>query len=98
MPAYLIAEHKITDPAKFEEYRVKVGPLIAKFGGRYITKGGSHVLPEGGHWHPERVVIVEFSDMQALQTWYNSPEYQPLIALRRASTSPLDMLIMLDGV
>jgi len=27
MPAYLIAEHKITDPKKFEEYRVKVGPM-----------------------------------------------------------------------
>jgi hypothetical protein len=38
MPAYLIAEHTINDPAKFEVYRVKVGPLIAKHGGRYITK------------------------------------------------------------
>jgi uncharacterized protein (DUF1330 family) len=36
MPAYLIAEHKITDPVKFEEYRVKVGPMIAKHGGRYL--------------------------------------------------------------
>jgi uncharacterized protein (DUF1330 family) len=50
MPAYLIAEHKITEPTKFEEYRVKVGPMIAKHGGRYLTKGGSHKLPEGGHW------------------------------------------------
>jgi hypothetical protein len=38
MPAYIIAEHTITDPAKFEEYRTKVGPIIAKHGGRYITK------------------------------------------------------------
>ena len=29
MAAYIIVEHKITDPAKFEEYRVKVGPMIA---------------------------------------------------------------------
>ena len=34
MPAYLIAEHKITDPIKFDEYRTKV---IAKHGGRYLT-------------------------------------------------------------
>jgi uncharacterized protein (DUF1330 family) len=45
----LIVEHIITDAAKFEEYRVKVGPIIAKFGGLYLTKGGSHKLPEGGH-------------------------------------------------
>jgi uncharacterized protein (DUF1330 family) len=63
MPAYLIVEHKITDRAKFEEYRVKVGPMIAKHGGRYLTKGGSHKMPEGGHWNPELVVIFEFPDM-----------------------------------
>ena len=28
MAVYLIVEHKITDPAKFEEYRDKVGPMI----------------------------------------------------------------------
>lgn len=40
MPAYIIVEHKITNPAKFEEYRTKVGPIIASYGGRYLTKGG----------------------------------------------------------
>ena len=37
MTAYLFVEHTITDPAKFEEYRVQVGPMIAKHGGRYLT-------------------------------------------------------------
>ncbi len=97
MPAYLVVEHKITDAAKFEEYRVKVGPMIAKYGGRYLTKGGSHKLPEGGHWQPDRVVIIEFPDMAALNAWYTAPEYQPLIALRKASTSPLDMMFTLEG-
>ena len=41
MPAYLVVEHIITDPAKFEEYRTKVGPLIAAYGGRYLTKGAT---------------------------------------------------------
>ena len=98
MAAYLIVEHKINDPVKFEEYRVKVGPLIARHGGRYLTKGGSHKFPEGGHWQPERVVIIEFPDMAALDAWYNAPDYQPLIALRKSCTSELDMLITLDGV
>ena len=42
MPAYLIAEHIVTDAAKFEEYRTKVGSMIAAHGGRYLAKGGSH--------------------------------------------------------
>ena len=97
MPAYLIVEHIITDRAKFEEYRTKVGPLIARFGGRYLTKGGSHKQLEGGHWKPERVVIIEFPDMQSLDAWYSSPEYQPLITLRKECTSELDMLFTLEG-
>jgi uncharacterized protein (DUF1330 family) len=95
--AYLVVEHIITDAAKFEEYRTKVGPMIAKHGGRYLTKGNTHKLPEGGHWKPERVVVIEFPDMDSLNAWYNSAEYQPLIALRKQCTSDLDMLITLEG-
>lgn len=97
MPAYLIVEHIITDATKFDEYRTRVGPMIAKHGGRYLTKGSTHRFPEGGHWRPERVVIIEFPDLQAIDAWYTSPEYQPLIALRKQCTSELDMLITLEG-
>ena len=95
MPAYLIAEHKITDTVKFEEYRTKVAPMIARFGGRYLTRGGSHKILEQGYWQPERVVVIEFPDMAALNAWYNSPEYKPLIKLRQSAA--IDMLITLEG-
>lgn len=98
MAAYLIAEHIITDAAKFEEYRTKVAPMMARHGGRYLTKGGSHKMPEGGHWAPQRVVIIEFPDMCSLDAWYTSSEYQPFIAMRKACTSDLDMLFTLEGV
>jgi uncharacterized protein (DUF1330 family) len=97
MPAYLVVEHVITDAAKFEEYRSKVAPLIAGYGGRYLTKGATHRQPEGGHWKPERMVIIEFPDMKSLEAWYQSAEYKPLIALRKQCTSELDMLFMLEG-
>lgn len=97
MPAYLIAEHTITDAGKFEEYRVKVGPLIARHGGRYVSKPGTlaQLEKDNAVWQPERVVIVEFPDRASLEAWYNSPEYKPLIELRRASAK--DMLLVLDG-
>jgi uncharacterized protein (DUF1330 family) len=28
-------------------------------------------MPEGGHWKPERVVIIEFPNMESLNAWYN---------------------------
>ena len=84
MSAYLVVEHIITDPTKSKSTRTKVGPMIAAYGGRYITKGGSHRLPEGGHWKPERMVIIEFPDMQSLEAWYNFPGVPALDRAKKA--------------
>jgi uncharacterized protein (DUF1330 family) len=97
MSVYYIAEHIITDPVKFEEYRVKVAPMISSYDGRYITKAGSHKFPESPHWKPERVVIIEFPNMERLNAWYTSAEYQPLMALRKESTNEKDMVITVEG-
>jgi len=98
MSVYYIAEHIITDAVKFEEYRLKVAPMIASFGGRYLTRAGSHKFPENPHWKPERVVIIEFPDMARLDAWYTSAEYQPLMALRKEATDEKDMVITVEGV
>ena len=60
-------------------------------------KGWKPQDARGRLWKPERVVIIEFPDMDSLNAWYNSPEYQPLIALRNECTSDLDTLITLEG-
>ena len=53
---------------------------------------------EGGHWTPERVVIIEFPNMASLNAWYTSAEYQPLIALRKSCTSDQDMTLAMEGL
>jgi len=40
MPAYLIADESITDPEVFEEYKREVLPLISRYGGRFLSRGG----------------------------------------------------------
>ena len=95
MPAYLIAEHLISDATRFEEYRSKVVPMLERYGARYLTRGGSHEVLDGD-WKPTRVVIIEFPTMDALHSWYRSPEYQPLIELRRGAGQ--DVLIALEGI
>jgi Domain of unknown function (DUF1330) len=49
MAGYLIANIEVKDPAKFEEYRQKVVPVIQKFGGRYLIRGGD-VRRSSGWW------------------------------------------------
>ncbi|MDX8434448.1 DUF1330 domain-containing protein [Mesorhizobium abyssinicae] len=36
MAAYLIAEHKIADPAAYEEYRIKALAAVDRFGGKLL--------------------------------------------------------------
>jgi uncharacterized protein (DUF1330 family) len=98
MSAYVVGLHKITDPSKFDEYRTKIGPMVARYGGRYLTRGENLEMPEGGSWTPERVVVIEFPDRAAIDAWYASPEYQPLIELRKACESVNDMTFFMDGI
>ena len=99
MAVYLFVSHTITDPNKFEEYRVKVGPVIAKYGGRYLSKGGSQKLLETDRRPPDRVALIEFPDMGSLNRWYTSPEYQPLKALRHSAVDrDKSTLFTLEGV
>jgi uncharacterized protein (DUF1330 family) len=94
MPAYWIGEHDITDDAAFADYLRRAVPIIERFGGRYLTRAGTHAVLEGA-WRPNRVAVIEFPDMAALQAFYRTPEYQPLIALRRGAAT--DVIIAIDG-
>ena len=85
MPAYFVAEIEITDPAVFETYRPLAGATVAKFGGKFATRGGKVELIEGGP-EPKRIVILEFADEAAFRRWYDSPEYQEALKIRLASS------------
>ncbi|MBV9862576.1 MAG: DUF1330 domain-containing protein [Alphaproteobacteria bacterium] len=84
MPAYIVADIEVTDPAEFDRYRPLAAATIAKFGGRYAVRGGTVELLEGGP-EPSRIVMLEFPDMAAARRWYNSEEYQDALKIRLAS-------------
>ena len=95
MPAYIYGNVEITDPALYEEYRRDVPALIAAHGGRYLVRGGAVSVLEGSGV-PHRQVILEFPDMAALQAFYRSPEYQPMIALRQRCSH--GQIVAIEGV
>ena len=66
MPAFVVVDIEITDPAAFEEYRKAVPATVAEYGGRFVVRGGKSETLEGS-WH---------------QRWYQSEEYKPLLAMR----------------
>ena len=95
MAAYLVANIQITDPERFNQYREGVAPLVARFGGRYLVRGGA-VHPVEGDPGLDRLVILEFPSMERLREFYGSAEYAPLLALRGACT--VSDMAMVEGV
>ena len=85
MTAYVIADIEVLDPAGYEAYRQQVPATIAAYGGRYLARGGATEVLEGS-WSPRRCVILEFPSMAQLKAWWDSPEYQPLRAIRGRTT------------
>lgn len=90
MAAYLFVNIEVKDQAAYAEYRNGVTPMIHKHGGEYLARGGAANLIEGD-WTPDRVVLLKFPDMAALQAFLSDPEYQPLkeLRLRAAETQML---------
>jgi len=81
MPAYVIVDLEVTDPAGFDEYRQLVPATIQQYGGRYVVRGGATETLEGD-WQPKRVDVLEFPSLEQAKRWYNSEEYRAPKALR----------------
>ena len=95
MPAYVIADVTVTDPPAREAYRKQVPATLAKYGGRFLVRGGAHQTVEGD-WKPARLVVIEFPSLADAQRWYDSEEYRGPKALRmRAGRTNV---LIVDGV
>lgn len=96
MSVYMIVEAKeVMDNKKYGEYIQKVPETIARFGGRYLIRGGQ-VKVVSGDWNPSRIIIVEFDSMDRFDSWWNSPEYKAVAPLREQSTKT--NAIIIEGV
>jgi uncharacterized protein (DUF1330 family) len=94
MPAYVLAEIEITNPEGYKEYTSHVPATIAKYGGRFVVRGGkAHALE--GDWPERRRVLIEFPTVEAARQWWDSPEYEKPKAMRRAASN--GRLLLLEG-
>jgi uncharacterized protein (DUF1330 family) len=69
-PAYVVAEVAVKDKAGFEENFLKPTMKdIADHGGKYLAGGYNKTLSLSGAEPPNRVVIVQFANMDAVKAW-----------------------------
>ena len=60
MAAYVLAEIEITNPEGYKEYTAAVPATIAKYGGRFLVRGGNAEVLEGEWPAGRRRVVLEF--------------------------------------
>lgn len=92
MPAYVVVEVEVKDPERYARYREMVPPSLAKYGGRFVVRGGKTETLEG-RWSPKRLVTVEFESVEKAKSWWASPEYADAKALRQA-TAATEMIVV----
>lgn len=92
MAAFLIVHRReIRDARRLAEYAKGIDETIARFGGQVVARADGFEVLEGA-WQPgrkgddsrpERVTMIRFPDMAALEAWYGSDEYAPLKRIRQ---------------
>ena len=95
MAAYLVVQVTIDDPVRYEDYKRMVTPTLAKYGGRFLVRGGRTETLEGD-WKPERFVLLEFPSMERAKAWWACEEYAPAKAIRQATSTT--QMIVAEGV
>lgn len=95
MPAYIIARIEVTDWSRYREYTKLTPAAVARFGGKFIVRGGQAVSLEG---EPEtrRIVIIEFASLAQAKAFYGSPEYTRARELRAGAA--VGQFVAVEGV
>jgi uncharacterized protein (DUF1330 family) len=88
---YWIAHVDVSNPDGYQNYVKANAAAFAKFGARFLVRGGTFEAPEGTA--RSRNVVLEFKDYATALACYESAEYQAAKALRD-DHSEADMIII----
>lgn len=89
--AYWVGHVTIDDPAAYESYRQANAVAFAKYGARFLVRGGAQQVVEGQQ--RPRCVVIEFASLADAQACWDSPEYAQARALRQPC-SKADVIIV----
>ena len=91
---YWIAHVDVTDAEKYQEYVRLNGIAFAKFGAKFLARGGANEVRAGTM--KKRHVIIEFESFAAAKACYDSPEYQAALKVR--DTASVAEVVIVEGV
>jgi uncharacterized protein (DUF1330 family) len=95
MKAYFIIYEIPRDPEKLHSLAPQLAPTLAAHRGRFIVRGGVFTTLEG-EMPFQRIAVLQFLSRRAAESWYHSPEYQRIVAVR--SQWAEYQVVLVDGV
>jgi uncharacterized protein (DUF1330 family) len=92
MAVYFIANIDVNDAAVYGEYGKLFYGVFDKYKGKVLAVDREYEVLEG-KWSADHTVILEFPTKADLKAWYESAEYQELVALR-TTASDADIVVI----
>ena len=92
MAVYSVSDIDVHDWDTYDEYMRQVSPIIKKFGGRYLVRGGE-IKSTAGDWSFSRIVILEFPSQEDMDKFRNSSEYAPVAELRHKAAKTRSFVV-----
>ncbi len=94
MTAYVISMMSISDAQTYRKYTDRTPPIVKRYGGKFLARGGD-ILTVEGEEYKDRMVLLEFPSRQDILDWFADPEYQQAKAFRHASS--VARILVIDG-
>jgi uncharacterized protein (DUF1330 family) len=88
---YWMASGEVSDVEQYKKYAAANAIPFAKFGAKFLVRGGAFECMEGST--ASRNVVIEFPSYEAALACYKSPEYQAAMELRKP-VSKLNLIII----
>jgi uncharacterized protein (DUF1330 family) len=83
---YVLAQLTIHDRARYDRYAAQFMGVLSKFAGRLLAADESPSVLEG-EWPHQKVVLIEFEDLDEARRWASSQEYRAIAVDREGSTT-----------
>ncbi|MCB0074375.1 MAG: DUF1330 domain-containing protein [Caldilineaceae bacterium] len=90
---YWIGHVDVSDPERYRDYVAANAAAFARFGGRFLVRGGAFEAVEGTA--RSRHVVIEFPSYAAALACYRSPEYAAAMSHRLAAS--VGEIVVVEG-
>ena len=92
---YWIAHVDVFDMERYKKYIEANAAAFAKYGGKFLVRGGDSENPEGET--RARHVVLEFESFEQAKACYHSAEYQAAIPYRNKPDISVGDFVIVEG-